>query len=97
MTDVTPTPIISTEAPASWNTRYIDAAGFDCQLTLRAQSGAELLKKAQAAINALVEAGCTPAGYRPTPPPAAPQAPQDPPKLANGAVDPAWCLSLIHI
>ena len=95
MTDTTPTPIISTESPASWNTRYIDPSGFDCQLTLRANSGAELLKKAAAAVAALIDAGCIPANYNrpqtpPPPPPAAP-APQEPPKLANGAVDPAWC------
>jgi hypothetical protein len=48
------------EAPASWNTRYIDPSGFECQLTLRSASGADLLKKAGAALSALVDAGCTP-------------------------------------
>ena len=49
------------EAPASWNTHYIDPSGFECQLTLRSASGADLLKKAGAALGALVVAGCTPA------------------------------------
>lgn len=51
---------VYTESPASWNTRYIDASGFECQLTLRAESGAELLKRASAALLALVNSGCVP-------------------------------------
>jgi hypothetical protein len=51
----------STEAPASWNTKYLDPSGFECQLTLRAASGVELLKRAGVALGALVAAGCTPA------------------------------------
>jgi len=38
------------EAPASWNTRYISPEGFECQLTLRAESGSELLEKVNGAI-----------------------------------------------
>lgn len=34
------------EAPASWNTRYLDPNGFECQITLRGESGSELLEKA---------------------------------------------------
>jgi len=30
------------EAPASWNTRYLDPNGFECQITLRGESGSEL-------------------------------------------------------
>jgi len=48
------------EAPASWNTRYTTPQGFVCQLTLRADSGIELLEKAQAAITHLLQTGCTP-------------------------------------
>jgi hypothetical protein len=48
------------EAPASWNTRYIDASGFECQLTLRDTNGSTLLKKASAALAALITEGCTP-------------------------------------
>jgi hypothetical protein len=48
------------EAPASWNTRYITASGFVCQITLRADSGKELLEKANAAMNFLTESGCKP-------------------------------------
>lgn len=49
-----------TEAPASWNTKYTSTEGFVCQNTLRADSGKELLEKAQAAIAHLLQAGCTP-------------------------------------
>ena len=49
-----------TEAPASWNTRYTSPEGFICQITIRADSGKELLVKAQAAIAHLLEVGCTP-------------------------------------
>ena len=37
MTDNThpqPQPYTFEEAPASWNTRYLDPSGFECQLTL---------------------------------------------------------------
>jgi hypothetical protein len=48
------------EAPASWNTRYVDPNGFECQITLRGESGSELLEKANNAINYLLKNGCTP-------------------------------------
>ena len=48
------------EAPASWNTRYISPDGFTCQLTLRAESGKELLDKANSALAYLREQGCIP-------------------------------------
>jgi len=48
------------EAPASWNTRYIDPQGFECQLTLRCETGHELLEKAQGAIAFLLKNGCKP-------------------------------------
>lgn len=51
---------ISSEAPASWNTRYIDPSGFECQITLRSSSGADLLRKAGAALAELIKQGCTP-------------------------------------
>src|SRR4030042_2963723 len=51
------------EAPASWNTRYVDPNGFECQITLRGDSGSELLEKATNAINYLLKNGCTPYTY----------------------------------
>jgi hypothetical protein len=51
------------EAPASWNTRYVDPNGFECQITLRGDSGSELLEKATNAINYLLKNGCTPYSY----------------------------------
>jgi hypothetical protein len=52
------------EAPASWNTRYIDPNGFECQITLRGETGSELLEKAASAIAFLLKNGCTPYVYR---------------------------------
>ena len=51
---------VTTEAPASWNTKYTSTEGFICQITLRADSGKELLEKAQAAMTHLLQAGCLP-------------------------------------
>jgi hypothetical protein len=51
------------EAPASWNTKYVDPNGFECQITLRGESGSELLDKAANAINYLLKNGCTPYMY----------------------------------
>jgi hypothetical protein len=51
------------EAPASWNTRYVDPNGFECQITLRGDSGSELLEKATSVINYLLQNGCTPYTY----------------------------------
>ena len=51
------------EAPASWNTRYVDPNGFECQITLRGDSGSELLEKVTNAINYLLKNGCTPYVY----------------------------------
>jgi len=44
------------EATASWATRYIDPSGFECILSLQAETGAEALKKAESAIAHLTEA-----------------------------------------
>ena len=81
------------EAPASWNTRYVSPEGFECQLTLRAESGSELLEKVNSAITYLLNNDCVPytynrAGYR---------GPTNN-KSSNGtnsgedhSDDPAWC------
>ena len=61
MTDQTTTPNFS-EAPASWNTRYISPDGFSCQITLRGENGKEVLEKAKSAITWLQEQGCQPYG-----------------------------------
>ena len=55
--------ILYTESPASWNTRYLSTNGFVCQLTLRANTGNELLEKANGAMTHLIENGCTPYSY----------------------------------
>ena len=52
------------EAPASWNTRYVDPNGFECQLTLRAETGQELLEKVDGAISYLLKNDCEPYSYR---------------------------------
>jgi hypothetical protein len=51
------------EAPASWNTRYVDPNGFECQITLRGETGSDLLEKAANAINYLLKNGCVPYVY----------------------------------
>ena len=51
------------EAPASWNTRYVDPNGFECQITLRGETGSELLEKAAIAINYLLQNSCTPYAF----------------------------------
>jgi len=48
------------EALATWSTRYVDSSGYECQLTLQAETGSDALKKAQAALAKLSESGCTP-------------------------------------
>jgi hypothetical protein len=50
----------TTEAPASWNTKYITPDGFVCQLTLRGENGRDLLEKANAAMAWLRESGYKP-------------------------------------
>ena len=49
-----------TEAPVSWNTKYVTPDGFVCQLTLRGESGKDLLEKANAALTWLKENGFLP-------------------------------------
>ncbi len=61
MTDQGTNPTVNyQEAPASWNTKYLDPSGFECQLTLRAANGAELLKRAGVALGELIKQGCSP-------------------------------------
>lgn len=57
-----------TEAPASWNTKYVTPDGFVCQLTLRGETGKDLLDKANAALAWLKDNGYLPCennGFRP--------------------------------
>ena len=49
-----------TEAPASWNTRYITPEGFTCQITIRGENGKDLLDKAGIALSYLMEHGYKP-------------------------------------
>ena len=86
-----------TEVPASWNVRYRTPEGFDAMLTLRGESGAELLPKTEAAVKWLLEHGCRPAdghngndGGKQANGKAAHE-PQPPPMLADGTPDPGWC------
>jgi hypothetical protein len=60
-TDIIPkSDVLFTESPVSWNTRYINPEGFECQFTLRGESGQEVLEKANAAITYLLSSGCSP-------------------------------------
>ena len=56
--------VLYTESPASWNTRYLTPNGFECQLTLRADNGQELLERANGAMSFLLKNKCTPFSYK---------------------------------
>ncbi len=60
MTDNNGTTQNFNESPASWNTRYITPDGFTCQLTLRADTGKDLLDRANSALSFLREQGNIP-------------------------------------
>ncbi len=51
---------ICTEAPASWNTSYVTQDGFVCRITLRGETGKDLLDKASVALSYLMEHGFQP-------------------------------------
>lgn len=48
------------EAPVSWNTRYIDPRGYDCMLTLRGDNLKAVMTTAMAALAAMAAQGCKP-------------------------------------
>jgi hypothetical protein len=48
------------EATATWTTRYVDPSGFECLLSIQAESGSEVLTKAQGALERLGELKCVP-------------------------------------
>jgi hypothetical protein len=49
------------DSSATWSVRYIDpSGGFECLLSLDASSGMDVLKKAQRALEKLLESKCTP-------------------------------------
>jgi hypothetical protein len=56
--------VLFTESPVSWNTRYVTTEGFEYQLTLRGESGQEVLEKANSAIEYLLSIGCAPVANR---------------------------------
>jgi hypothetical protein len=49
-----------TEAPASWNVSYVTPDGFICRITLRGESGRDLLEKAGNALTYLLDHDCIP-------------------------------------
>ena len=48
------------EALATWTTRYLDPSGFECMLSLQAETGIQVIKKAEGAIAHLTELKCLP-------------------------------------
>ena len=48
------------EAPASWNTSYITPEGFVCRISLRGDTGRDVLEKAATALAFLLEHGYVP-------------------------------------
>jgi len=78
-----------TEAPASWNVRYL-IEGFECQLTLRSMSSADLIPTTKVAIAWLKEHGAQPTGKNNAPSlPAPAHAGALPPPAGAGAPPPA--------
>ena len=48
------------EALATWTTRYLDPTGFECVLSIQAETGIQVIKKAEGAITHLTELKCLP-------------------------------------
>jgi len=48
------------EALATWAVRYVDPSGFECILSIQAETGAEALKEGEGAITHLTDAKCSP-------------------------------------
>ena len=48
------------EALATWTTRYLDPSGFECILSIQAETGIQVIKKAEGAIVHLTELNCLP-------------------------------------
>ena len=48
------------EALATWTTRYLDPSGFECILSIQAETGIQVIKKAEGAITHLTELKCLP-------------------------------------
>lgn len=69
-----PTPATWTEAPASVNVKA-HYRGFDVLLTLRGDTGRDVLGRLDAALTWLEAAGATPTATRPSAPAPAPDAP----------------------
>jgi len=82
------------EAPASWNTKYVDPNGFECQITLRGETGSDLLEKAANAISYLLKNGCTPFVYYRNgsqKPATKPEESKKEDIKPDGKDNPAWC------
>ena len=56
---------LSLEAAASWNTRYLTPDGFVCQLTLRGETGKDLLERANSGLAYLRASGFIRVSFRP--------------------------------
>lgn len=91
MSDEQETTTSFSESPASWNTRYINPKGFVCQLTLRAETGRELLEKATGALSYLLDSGCIPLNYNNGNKHITQQEEQNPTLNSNGDHNPSWC------
>lgn len=85
-----------TEAPFSWNTKYIDRDGFVCQVTVRAVTAEELSANVKALKSMLEQGKAQPAADKwlvanGNGQASSSQARSSPPRLENGQADPGWC------
>jgi hypothetical protein len=53
-----------TEAPVSWNVRYLTPDGYDAMLTLRGADVKAVMTLARSALDAMVKGGCKPQPQR---------------------------------
>ena len=86
---MTDQPISRTEYPASVTVKFY-SKGFACDLTLRAETGGDVLTRLDQALTWLTQHGAAPHGEPEKQPEPAP-AHQAAPTLASGLPDPAWC------
>jgi len=52
------------DSSATWSVKYLDPTGFECLLSIEASTGVDALKKAQRALERLLESQCKPVAHK---------------------------------